>query len=641
MYILEQAKEYIKNNRIKEAKIILKKMIEDGIYDKNIYLELGKCYLQTNKKKAIENIEKYIELGGEGIQIKVLLAKLYKDIGDIKKSRKILENENLNREGLIELFRINVIENQKDKGKKNITEIENRYGELLEIEEISNEYLKWAEYDALEELLKRNKSNLKEDKYQYYLYKIYKNENRLEDKIKKIRELKKFGIKYKKEVKEELIKESTENWYYDSDSILMIVDMLCSYIEEDDTDSDITGALSILLRKYAIKEEKKIKIIEILERYRKDSNQKRAGNIFLNEIEILEKKTVLKSRPRQLIVELTTKCNIRCLMCNVCLQNHSINSTILSFVKDNIPYLERIKWQGGEVFLYDKFDELVDLCVNNNVKQVIQTNGLLITKKMLKKLFSKNIHISFSIDSIIKDVYEDIRRGAKFENLMKVVNMFYNYKKIHKEFCYTLIMVVMSNNYKQIDSMIDFANKYGFQGVTFQKFMNYGRNDLLLNKEQKIEVINKIKDLRNKYVNGKISIQIHTSIPLEDNEYIEMNEDVEVKENNNCENFELKEENSFNVEIDRKTNNICLDKNSSLFCMVPWTELCISASNTLQFGAGSKSFRTAGYKYNEIWNCKDLVHYRQNLVNNNLSLCTQLCRNREDDSNRIKLGLIM
>ena len=170
-------------------------------------------------------------------------------------------------------------------------------------------------------------------------------------------------------------------------------------------------------------------------------------------------------------------------MCNVCLQKHSINNTILNFVKDNIPYLERIKWQGGEVFLYDKFDELVDLCVNNNVKQVIQTNGLLITKKMLKKLFSKNIHISFSIDSIIKDVYEDIRRGAKFENLMKVVNMFYNYKKIHKEFCYTLIMVVMSNNYKQIDSMIDFANKYGFQGVTFQKFMNYGRNDLLLNKE--------------------------------------------------------------------------------------------------------------------------------------------------------------
>ena len=47
-------KEYIKNNRIKEAKKKKKKMIEDGIYDKNIYLELGKCYLQKDKKKAIK-----------------------------------------------------------------------------------------------------------------------------------------------------------------------------------------------------------------------------------------------------------------------------------------------------------------------------------------------------------------------------------------------------------------------------------------------------------------------------------------------------------------------------------------------------------------------------------------------------------
>ena len=33
-------------------------------------------------------------------------------------------------------------------------------------------------------------------------------------KIDIIRELKKFGIKYKKEVKEELIKESTENYCF-------------------------------------------------------------------------------------------------------------------------------------------------------------------------------------------------------------------------------------------------------------------------------------------------------------------------------------------------------------------------------------------------------------------------------------------
>ena len=94
-------------------------------------------------------------------------------------------------------------------------------------------------------------------------------------------------------------------------------------------------------------------------------------------------------------------------------------------------------------------------------------------------------------------------------------------------------------------------------------------------------------------------------------------------------------------EINSNKEKSLFNNKNNLFCVVPWTELCISASNTFQFGAGSKSFKTDNYKYYELWNCKELVTYRNNIVKNDLSLCEKLCRQREDDSNRIKLGLIL
>ena len=48
---IEKAKEYIRNNEIAEGKTILIKLMEEGIEDKDIYLELGKCYIEEDKNK--------------------------------------------------------------------------------------------------------------------------------------------------------------------------------------------------------------------------------------------------------------------------------------------------------------------------------------------------------------------------------------------------------------------------------------------------------------------------------------------------------------------------------------------------------------------------------------------------------------
>ena len=391
---LEKAKIKIRENNIEEGKAILEKLIGEGIEDKDIYLEIGKCYIDRDNDKAIKNIGKYVELGGEDINVKILLAKMYKLKGETGKSRDILEGiKEKNKEGLIELFRINVIEGKKEKAIKNIEEIDNKYkGEIREIEEIVKECIKWGEYEILEGAIKNNKDYIDCEKYHYYLYECYKG---IGDKEKIIREIEylKGKKEYEKEIKEELIRESEKEVEDLGESIYKLIEIICEYIEEDDTDSDIIRALAILLRKNMYDKQKKGKIIEILERYRKASKKPRAGNIFLNEKEILEKKVVLESKPRFLTVQLTTKCNLKCPMCVVYKNHFIIDDKVFVFIKETMPYYERIVWQGGEVFLYDKFDELMEFAAINGVKQSILTNGLLLNDKKIELLSKYNIKI--------------------------------------------------------------------------------------------------------------------------------------------------------------------------------------------------------------------------------------------------------
>ena len=83
-------------------------------------------------------------------------------------------------------------------------------------------------------------------------------------------------------------------------------------------------------------------------------------NILLNEKEIAEHKLYLESKPRTMLIAVTTKCNIKCLMCTRDkiwdIPEHVKNEIVTMF-----KYLEVVVWQGGEVFLYKHFFELLTL----------------------------------------------------------------------------------------------------------------------------------------------------------------------------------------------------------------------------------------------------------------------------------------
>ena len=76
-------------------------------------------------------------------------------------------------------------------------------------------------------------------------------------------------------------------------------------------------------------------------------------NVLLNEMEISQKKIVLKSKPRSLIVYLTNRCNLKCKMCPfaVSQKKQDISKKTVKEIINLFPYLQHIQWIGGDVFL--------------------------------------------------------------------------------------------------------------------------------------------------------------------------------------------------------------------------------------------------------------------------------------------------
>ena len=205
-------------------------------------------------------------------------------------------------------------------------------------------------------------------------------------------------------------------------------------------------------------------------KYTNKDTEKKFYNSILNELEIAQRKIILKSYPRRMTVSVINTCNLRCKMCHY---NKNIMFKLSKYQVDNIirilPYIEEVEWNGGEVFLFKYLDELLDAGYKNNVKQYITSNGLLISDKYAKKIVDYDINLTLSIDSVDKTIYENIRVGAKFDLLLNnIKNINYYANKINKKLNMSINAVLSQWNYKNKNNFIDiirFAKKYNFSNV--------------------------------------------------------------------------------------------------------------------------------------------------------------------------------
>ncbi len=180
----------------------------------------------------------------------------------------------------------------------------------------------------------------------------------------------------------------------------------------------------------------------------------------------------LKTHPTLLELELSNQCNLECIMCEGRLSSgirknrdklpplkSPYDESFIEQLKEFIPYLEELRFNGGEPFsqkiVYDICMIVAEL--NPSLRINIATNGTVYNKQVQTILDKCNIHLNISIDSLEKEAYESIRVNGEFDQLMKNFVIFNSYCKSNNRGL-SVMVNPMRNNWREMPSFLKFCN---------------------------------------------------------------------------------------------------------------------------------------------------------------------------------------
>lgn len=213
--------------------------------------------------------------------------------------------------------------------------------------------------------------------------------------------------------------------------------------------------------------------------------------------------------PHQIMIELTKKCNFKCIYCcvdcehNVC-NNDLTHEEFIRLIEDIVKLKPNIvTFTGGEPFLRevthnDLFDAM-EILTNNGINCEIFTNGSLISR-YADRIGKLNIHnLKVSIDTVIE---------AEMHKINQVIDQLENVKKgieilTKNHISFSVNAVILKHNCDNIDKLMEYLSKQSIRTLVFIRALPRGggeriQRNLLTNTEWE-QFIDKISGLSKEY----------------------------------------------------------------------------------------------------------------------------------------------
>jgi MoaA/NifB/PqqE/SkfB family radical SAM enzyme len=208
---------------------------------------------------------------------------------------------------------------------------------------------------------------------------------------------------------------------------------------------------------------------------RKDYTRLKAINMILNRIEEESGFTVLQSMPFLAHINLTSKCNLRCIMCfqahNRDMERLHMSQEVLGDISSYLfPYLKTIKMDAsGEALLYPDFKTILDLCDKYENELQLTTNGTLLTEDITHRLlaFKGLKHFCVSFDAITKEIFEKIRVNARFDDVHSKFAYFCKQRKElgRDDILVSISFTAMRQNIDQLPMLVELAHEWGINVI--------------------------------------------------------------------------------------------------------------------------------------------------------------------------------
>ncbi len=175
--------------------------------------------------------------------------------------------------------------------------------------------------------------------------------------------------------------------------------------------------------------------------------------------------------PKVLEFELSSECNLECVMCNGYFSSSirknreqlppiisPYNDKFVDELEEFIPHITDAKFLGGEPFMikiYLKIWERI-MKINPSVRIHITTNGTFMTNRVKELLEGLKAGIIISIDSINEETYNKIRINGNFQKVMENLDYIIDYTKRKRTFI-SIAACPITLNWHEMPSILEFC----------------------------------------------------------------------------------------------------------------------------------------------------------------------------------------
>jgi MoaA/NifB/PqqE/SkfB family radical SAM enzyme len=166
----------------------------------------------------------------------------------------------------------------------------------------------------------------------------------------------------------------------------------------------------------------------------------------------------------------TTRCNLRCIMCNQAygkIETHTMEPEVYDIVVSRFyPFLKTVQLSAiGEPMMTPRLHAKIDDMLRYGVKLEMVTNGTLMKgDPLLKRLAEVSELITVSLDGARAETFNSIRTGADFAKIIQSLERFNHFRfklpeseRPHLDFNY----ILMKRNIRELPDFVDLAADLG------------------------------------------------------------------------------------------------------------------------------------------------------------------------------------
>lgn len=167
--------------------------------------------------------------------------------------------------------------------------------------------------------------------------------------------------------------------------------------------------------------------------------------------------------PLNIVTDVNNICNLQCIMCHPQLvkkENKSWSFDNFKFVLKDFNPRSVVLGASGEPLLNSDLKYMADFSKNKGFKNILSTNGIMLKQNL--EWISKSVDVlKLSLDASTDNTYRKIRQNPNFHKILESLKII-DSPEVRLEF------VIMSQNYKELESFVKLAKLYHIRYVFFR-----------------------------------------------------------------------------------------------------------------------------------------------------------------------------